>query len=234
MMNDQGNNKEPKPTGSRAKRLYRSRRQRMIGGVCGGLAEYFAIDPTLLRIALVVLAFAGGSGIIVYIIGLIIIPEGPVLGEEEAKQGTEEGVSAGPIWGVVLIVIGIIVLIHKFGWFHWPIGEFWFFTWKLLWPLILIFIGVLLLRSRSGEEKDKRQDEGTDKGQDIRKLTRLRRERMVGGVCGGIADYFRLDPTLVRLLWAFGTIVSYGLGILAYIILLIVLPEEEVEISSKV
>ncbi|MFQ6092998.1 MAG: PspC domain-containing protein [bacterium] len=60
-----------------------------------------------------------------------------------------------------------------------------------------------------------------------RKLTRSRKERMIGGVCGGMANYFRLDPTLVRLIWAFGTVVSHGLGLLAYIILLIVLPEEE-------
>ena len=45
------------------KRLYRSKRQRMLGGVAGGIAEYLNTDPTLIRLAVVVLAFAGGAGI---------------------------------------------------------------------------------------------------------------------------------------------------------------------------
>ena len=58
------------------KRLYRSRENRMVCGVCGGIAEYFDIDPTLVRLAWVVLTFFGGSGILAYIIAAIIIPRG--------------------------------------------------------------------------------------------------------------------------------------------------------------
>ena len=47
----------------------------MVGGVCGGIAEYFGIDPTLVRLAWVVLAALFGSGILAYIIAAIIIPE---------------------------------------------------------------------------------------------------------------------------------------------------------------
>lgn len=57
------------------KRLYKSRENRMVGGVCGGIAEYFGIDPTLVRLAWVVLAALFGSGILAYIIAAIIIPE---------------------------------------------------------------------------------------------------------------------------------------------------------------
>ncbi len=56
------------------KRLYRSRDDRMIWGVCGGLAEYFGIDPTIVRIIAVVLAFASGAGILAYIILAIVVP----------------------------------------------------------------------------------------------------------------------------------------------------------------
>ncbi len=58
-----------------SKRLYRSRNQRMICGVCGGIAEYFNIDPTIIRLAWVLFSLAGGSGILVYLIAAIIIPE---------------------------------------------------------------------------------------------------------------------------------------------------------------
>lgn len=58
------------------KRLYRSREQRMICGVCGGVAEYFNIDPTLIRLGLVLLACTG-SGIVAYFIAAVIIPDQP-------------------------------------------------------------------------------------------------------------------------------------------------------------
>ena len=57
------------------KRLYRSKTNRVIGGVCGGMGEYFGIDPTIIRLIWVILALMGGAGIIAYIIAWIIIPE---------------------------------------------------------------------------------------------------------------------------------------------------------------
>ena len=59
------------------KKLYRSQDERMLGGVCGGIAEYFNIDPTLIRLAFVLFFFADGAGILAYIVGWIIIPEKP-------------------------------------------------------------------------------------------------------------------------------------------------------------
>ena len=59
------------------KRLYRSRENRMLGGICGGIAEYFNIDPTLMRLGWVLFCALGGSGFIAYIIAAIIMPEQP-------------------------------------------------------------------------------------------------------------------------------------------------------------
>ena len=56
------------------KRLYRSEKERMIGGVCGGLAEYFEVDPVLVRVIAVVLAFISGFGVLAYLILWIIMP----------------------------------------------------------------------------------------------------------------------------------------------------------------
>ena len=57
------------------KRLYRSRTERMVAGVCGGLAEYFDIDPTIVRLVFVLLALAGGPGLLIYIVMAIVVPE---------------------------------------------------------------------------------------------------------------------------------------------------------------
>jgi len=60
------------------KRLYRARDERMIAGVCGGIAKYFNVDPTLARLLFVLAAAAGGPGLLAYIILAIIVPEEPV------------------------------------------------------------------------------------------------------------------------------------------------------------
>ena len=59
------------------RRLYKSRANRMLDGVCGGIAEYLGIDPTLVRLGWVLFCALGGSGVIAYIIGAIIIPRRP-------------------------------------------------------------------------------------------------------------------------------------------------------------
>ena len=60
------------------KKLYKSNQNKMIDGVCGGIAEYFGIDPTVVRLLWVLFSLMGGSGILAYIIAAIIIPRNPV------------------------------------------------------------------------------------------------------------------------------------------------------------
>ena len=59
------------------KKLYRSRSSKMLAGVCGGVAEYFEIDPTLVRVAWAVISTFAGAGLVAYILCAIIIPEKP-------------------------------------------------------------------------------------------------------------------------------------------------------------
>ena len=64
-------------TTTETRRLYRSLHQRMVGGVCGGLGEYLAIDPTLIRVLFVLAAVFGGHGLLLYLILLILAPVEP-------------------------------------------------------------------------------------------------------------------------------------------------------------
>ena len=59
------------------RRLYNSNENKMIGGVCGGIAEYFGIDPTVVRLAWVLFCVLGGSGILAYILAAIVMPRRP-------------------------------------------------------------------------------------------------------------------------------------------------------------
>ena len=61
-----------------SKKLYKSNTNKMLEGVCGGIAEYFGVDPTIVRLAWVVFCALGGSGILAYIIAAIIIPSAPL------------------------------------------------------------------------------------------------------------------------------------------------------------
>ncbi len=60
-----------------AKRLYRSREDKIIAGVCGGLAEYFGIDPVLVRVLIVLITLMGGSGLLAYLILWVVVPLSP-------------------------------------------------------------------------------------------------------------------------------------------------------------
>jgi phage shock protein C len=60
----------------------------------------------------------------------------------------------------------------------------------------------------------------------VKKLRRSRIDRMISGVCGGIAQYFNIDPTIVRVVFAIGTVLGVGSPIIIYIVLIFVMPEE--------
>jgi phage shock protein C len=89
--------------------LRRSRDDRVIGGVCGGLGRYLGIDPVVVRIAFVVLALGLGSGIFVYLIAFLVIPE--ELPGEPVDPRPRAGALSGPmVAGLVLIGLGAVML----------------------------------------------------------------------------------------------------------------------------
>jgi len=101
------------------RRIYRSRKNRMIAGVCGGIAEYLNIDPAIVRLIMALLVLANGLGIILYILAVIIIPEKP---EETGDVSSSPYVEThSPVTlGVILIIIGIVAIIWSAGipWLH--------------------------------------------------------------------------------------------------------------------
>lgn len=69
-----------------AKRLYRSNEQKMLTGVCGGLAEYFDVDVTWVRLIFVAAIFLGGPGILAYLIMSVVVPRRPALPGADYKK----------------------------------------------------------------------------------------------------------------------------------------------------
>ena len=158
------------------KRLYRSAKSKVFGGVAGGIAEYFEIDPIIIRLLFVIIAFAGGGGAVVYIILWVALPLEPITpftmnmgagdsfsesnpGEQSTSDynaGTSNPFEIpgkpenrnGLIGGIVLISLGLIFLANKFI----PNINF-----GDLWPLVLVVLGGVLIATSFAENKSNKK-----------------------------------------------------------------------------
>ena len=141
-------------------RLTRSRDDKMIAGVCGGLAAYLDIDAVLVRLAFVILLFATGIGLPIYVILWIVMPREGSDSGSDAEMGTMTEVVQKNIGemgetvyssvnrigrpgtvGIILVILGAYFLLNQLGWLNWIGGA-------LFWPLIIIGFGVFLLVKR--------------------------------------------------------------------------------------
>jgi len=136
------------------KRLLRSKTNRVYGGVCGGLGDYFGVDPTIIRILTVVLAFASGGGVVlVYFILWWVIPEAGQENQSVADRANNAQAEIKQVvtgsngydrraWvGVILIGVGVIALANTL--LPWRI-----FRWDFFWPVIIIMLGLLIVFRR--------------------------------------------------------------------------------------
>jgi phage shock protein PspC (stress-responsive transcriptional regulator) len=147
------------------KKLYRSNRDKMLGGVAGGLADYFDMDPTLVRVIFIITLFLGGTGVLAYIILWILVPQEPLVFPQAMNTGAasdqneQDPASAPPYFppdpqvkkrngpavaGMALIVIGSLFLMDNI---------FPDFSFEDYWPLILVAIGLGLLMSARKKER---------------------------------------------------------------------------------
>jgi phage shock protein C len=129
------------------KRLYRSREDKVIAGVCGGIAEYFNTDPIWIRLAAVLLFFIQGIGLLLYVLAWVFVPENP--NQRSSKKTQVEQVvadvskskkprSGNMLTGLVLLAVGVIFLMNNlFG-----------INWDIMWPVLLIALGVYMIARR--------------------------------------------------------------------------------------
>ena len=126
------------------RKLYKSRRNRFIDGICGGIAEYFEVDPTIVRILWVLITLLGGSGIILYIVGMIVIPVNPEhIGQTPPVSPPTGASDRRRFFGVLIMLLGAFILLINLGWF----AEFrwWSFSGSVMLPVLLILIGGLFI-----------------------------------------------------------------------------------------
>lgn len=136
-------------------RLHRSSNNTVIFGVAGGLAEYFDVDPTIVRVAWVLIAFASfGIAVVGYFILALVVPEedsdtarSPQVNRENLDDSKHGSANVGRrssrhnLLAVLLIGVGVVLLLSNF-------GVLWWWKWEVFWPLALVGIGVVILLGR--------------------------------------------------------------------------------------
>jgi phage shock protein C len=232
------------------RRLTKSRTDRMIDGVCGGVAAYFGIDPTLVRVSWVLLTLLGGSGILLYIAAMILMPK------EQVPAGADPQTPPAPpatkdtartntqFWGILLVGVGLFWLAGNLGMHFWH--EWWGLSLSAVIPVLMILAGVAFLfggRDYIAATPSPATDippAGTPVGEhaapatgSVQRLYRSRAEKKIAGVCGGIAAYLAIDPVIIRLAFVMAGIASIGFMVVVYIVLAIAVPVEPVAVEVQ-
>ena len=120
------------------KKFRRKAKGKVLGGVCAGLADYFNIDVSLIRLAMVLLALADGLGILFYILAWIVVPEED--GEEKKEEGRVEEQSSPNVQvvgGIFLVLLGLYFLVKNYFGLFLPFEK--------VWPIFLIILGVWVI-----------------------------------------------------------------------------------------
>ena len=129
---------------SNNKRLERDLQNKVLGGVCSGLGNYFDMDPTFWRVLFFFLFFLGCSGLLIYIVLWIVMPSRKVqpgavtdnLASEESGDAERKSRNGSMAAGLTLIGIGTISLLARY------VPQI---SWRIVWPIILIVIGIILI-----------------------------------------------------------------------------------------
>lgn len=230
--------------------LFRHPTNKMVGGVCGGLADFTGIDVTFVRLAWAAMTIiTGGGGVLAYLALWMLLPVGTVAAGQVSPAVISLSDKNVIRAAYVLIGLGVLWLLSNIGILGSLWGAFWTVATIFFWPALLIGAGYLLLR---GTNRDLKQDfanmrsrvkmnvngkvpssdEVKDSMRDVRQripLKRSRTDKVLLGVCGGLGKRLGIDPNLVRLIWAAFSIGSIGMGVLVYVAVGLLLPEETEE-----
>ena len=232
-------------------RLYRSRNNKVFAGVCGGLAEYFDVDPVIIRVIFVLLFLFGGSGFLLYIAAIFIVPKRPYEPVEQqnaaAAPVVEPHSDAARNWfGAILVVVGVIILLANLEVFHfmWFVED----AFEYIFPVLLIILGMALIyykQSRpepftpsvsdvSGGAATSASAEPMTGPRTTPQFRRSSTDKKMFGVCGGLAHYFGIDSSILRMLYVVLCVASFGTGILLYIIIALVVPYDNAAQRGRV
>jgi phage shock protein C len=196
--------------------FYRHNQRRVLFGLCGGLGEYLRIDPNIVRVVWVVFSIIIPGGILLYLLAPLVVPV-----RVEDDEPVTPLLPRKNLLAFLFVGIGLLLLISQY--------HFWDSHWFNLVTLpldallaVILIVAGLLVFFFGGVKRDPMYFAIDGE----KRLLRSLQERKLLGVCGGIANYFGTDASLVRLFFVAGTIISIWLGVILYIILSLLMPVE--------
>ncbi|MBI3449106.1 MAG: PspC domain-containing protein [Acidobacteria bacterium] len=129
------------------RRLHRSTTEKKIAGVCGGLAEYFDVDPVFVRLAAIVPLFLGVPTPLIYLVCWVALPQAPAGGATPPGvldvTPERQRVDGAALAGVAILCTGVVLLLLNTGVLDWALFKWW--RWRYLMPVMLILVGLLIL-----------------------------------------------------------------------------------------
>jgi len=211
---------------SEPRRLYKSKNNFYIFGVCGGIAEYFLVPPFFIRTVFLLTMLFGGWGLIFYIAAALLIPAREEVVSSEISEITKSQSKIEPhkLFGTLILITGIYLLVEPYG-IHRLINLFGI-PQELLFILFVITAGILLIFKRESFSEPSPVKFHLN-------VTRPISERRILGVCAGIANYMNIDATIVRMFWVIASFLSLGIGIVIYFFFVILIPKESEEIVEE-
>jgi phage shock protein PspC (stress-responsive transcriptional regulator) len=236
----------PEGDAAARKRLFRSDTNKIISGVAGGMADYLNLDATIVRLLWVLVTlFTGGAAFWVYLALWLFLPIGDNARGQVADPAIKMDEKSMGIIAWVLIGLGVLWLLSNFG----ILPTIWAgfsvilkIAGPLFWPLVLIAGGWLILTKLGYTDNLTRKvKDNIPEGENVKAsvkngyhtvrgktpLKRSKDDRMLLGVCAGIAHWLNIDPIIVRILWGIFTLGSLGTGVIIYVIMALIMPEDD-------
>jgi len=120
-----------------SRKIYRSRTDRIVFGVCGGIAEHYGIESLWVRVVFIFLGITGAIGFLLYLALSVLMPRDPSDTPVEEKKGEALGLDTARrrnLLGLSIVIIGVIAFFNEL------FPGFWL-GWKIIWPIVIILIG---------------------------------------------------------------------------------------------
>ncbi len=201
------------------KKLTRSVTNQIFLGLCGGLGSYFGVSPYLFRILFVFSLLLGSWGMLLYIICSVITPVEK--GDAFEDSSANKNIHKGKLSGFMLIILGLFLLLDNLNLSeHFNLLGF---RQQYIFPLLILLCFIYLILNSYVDLQDS----------DItKKLFLSTEDKLLTGVCGGLASYFNISPLLTRTVFLLFILITAGTGSIVYCILFFFLRKRRGDINA--
>ena len=188
------------------KEMFRSQSNRIFLGVCAGLAEYYEVSKTLVRLLFAMAAIFGGLGAVIYFILFLFVPSKSVDENSKFDYRTQHK-NAKTLFGITLIIVGFYSIILPTNFF--PLMFLVYIPMEAIAPIVFIVAGIWIQKYyRTKANKS-----------EVNKFQRPSDGRLFLGVCVGLAEYLNAYVIVVRLLFVVFAFATMGVGVLLYLLI---------------